>query len=72
MKLKQGKNKYFISFYPDEEAQGGALRQILIVESTLDTALRKAQKKGYELKAKSFVLFQAAMPRVWLTGYKEN
>ena len=65
------KERHYVSFSPDEEAEGGALRQTLTVNaSNLDTVLRKARKKGRELKAKSFVIFEIKMPRVWLTGYE--
>jgi len=63
---------YFVSFYPDEDAQGGAFRDNLIIHNKdiknlrdIDFILRKSKEKGQELKAKSFAIFQMAMDRIW-------
>lgn len=63
--------QFFVSFYPDEEAQGGALRQTLLSESNLNRTIKRAKALGQKLKAKSFVLF-TALPRIYLTDYAEN
>ena len=66
------KERYYISFYPDKEAQGGALRENLVIDSAnFDVVLRKAKIVGEKLRAKSFIIFQPKMPRIWLTGYEE-
>ena len=57
------KERIYISFYPDEEAQGGALRQTLVLDVKRGNELharviRLARRKMEELKAKSFVIYK--------------
>ncbi len=65
--MPQEVETYYISFYPDEEAQGGALREIYLTKGRdFDLVLKRARIRGLQLRAKSFVIFKMAMPRVWL------
>jgi len=66
---------FIVSFYPDKDAQGGALRQTLIAKvphHLHGRLLNMAQKKGKELKAKSFAIFVQACPRIFVIDYPET
>jgi hypothetical protein len=67
------KPKSFVSFYPDEEAQGGVFRQTLVSPLPWGDGrlLRQARELGHKLKAKSFVIFETG-GRVWPVEFDDD
>lgn len=63
------KPRTFVSFYPDAEAQGGALREVLVLDMPPNDGrlINIARNRAKRLKAKSWVCY-IAVPRIWVVN----